>query len=132
MAFATTQMDLEIIMLHVVSQRVRHQCHILSLTCGILKKDTMNFFAEQILTQTEKLNGFQMRQGWGWQRDGLGIWDGNAIKLGCDDHCTTINVTEFIWSVKKCSVAESSANYSVLFLIYFTLLNEFITFIVVQ
>ena len=30
--------------------------------------------------------------GWG----GLGVWDGNAIKLGCDDHCTTINVIKFI------------------------------------
>ena len=27
---------------------------------------------------------------------GLGIWDGNAIKLGCDDHCTTINVIKSI------------------------------------
>ena len=25
-----------------------------------------------------------------------GVWDGNAIKLGCDDHCTTINVIKFI------------------------------------
>ena len=24
--------------------------------------------------------------------DALGVWDGNAIKLGCDDHWTTINV----------------------------------------
>ena len=22
----------------------------------------------------------------------LGLWDENVIKLGCDDHCTTINV----------------------------------------
>ena len=22
----------------------------------------------------------------------LGVWDGNVIKLGCDDHCKTINV----------------------------------------
>jgi len=22
----------------------------------------------------------------------LGVWDGNSIKLDCDDHCTTINV----------------------------------------
>ena len=27
---------------------------------------------------------------------GLGVWDGNAIKLGCDDCCTTINIIEFI------------------------------------
>ena len=28
---------------------------------------------------------------WG-QGDALGLWDGNPIKLECDDHCTTINV----------------------------------------
>ena len=28
--------------------------------------------------------------------DSLGVWDGNAIKFGCDDHCTTINVIKFI------------------------------------
>jgi len=27
--------------------------------------------------------------GWG---DVLGLWDGNPIKLDCDDHCTTTNV----------------------------------------
>ena len=32
--------------------------------------------------------------------DGLGFWDGNAIKLGCDDHCTSINVIKFI-ALKK-------------------------------
>ena len=25
-----------------------------------------------------------------------GVWNVNAIKLGCDDHCTTINVVKFI------------------------------------
>ena len=25
----------------------------------------------------------------------LGVWDGNPIKLDCDDHCTTINVIKF-------------------------------------
>ena len=29
-------------------------------------------------------------------RDGMGIQDGNAIKLGCDDDCTTINVIKLI------------------------------------
>ena len=32
---------------------------------------------------------------WGWG-DGLGVWDGNAIELDCDDHCTTITVIKFI------------------------------------
>ena len=50
MVLAATWMDLEIIMLSEDNQRVRHQCHMLSLICGISKKDTMNFFAEQILT----------------------------------------------------------------------------------
>uniref|UniRef100_A0A8D1KI03 DUF1725 domain-containing protein n=1 Tax=Sus scrofa TaxID=9823 RepID=A0A8D1KI03_PIG len=50
LAFLATWMDLEIIMLSEVSQTMRHQHQTLSLTCGIWKKDTMNFFAEQILT----------------------------------------------------------------------------------
>ena len=25
----------------------------------------------------------------------MGVWDGNAIKLGYDDRCTTINVIKF-------------------------------------
>ena len=38
MVFAATWMDLEIIMLSEVSQTMRHQHPMLSLTCGILKK----------------------------------------------------------------------------------------------
>ena len=49
-AFLATWMDLEINMLCEVSQTMRHQHQMLSLTCRIWKKDTMNFFAEQILT----------------------------------------------------------------------------------
>ena len=30
------------------------------------------------------------------RRDGLGVWDGNVVKLGCDDGCTTINIIQFI------------------------------------
>ena len=29
-------------------------------------------------------------------RDGLGVWDGTLVKLGCDDGCTTINIIRFI------------------------------------
>ena len=59
---------------------------------GNLKKG--HFFAEQILThRLWKTYGLQMRQvGAG---DELGVWDGNAIKLGCDNHCTIINVIKF-------------------------------------
>ena len=36
-----------------------------------------------------------MRQAAGWE-DAMRIWDGNAIKFGYDDCCTTINVIKFI------------------------------------
>ena len=95
-AFFATWMDLETIMLSEVSHTMRHQHPMLSLTCGIWKKDTMNFFAEQILThRLWKTYGFQMRQVGGWG-DALRVWDGNAIKFGCDDCCTTIDVIKFI------------------------------------
>jgi len=50
LAFLATWMDLEIIMLSEVSQTIRLQYQMLPLTCRILNKDTMNFFAEQIPT----------------------------------------------------------------------------------
>ena len=50
MPFAVTWMDLETIMPSEVSHTMRQQHQMLSLTCGIGKKDRMNFFAEQILT----------------------------------------------------------------------------------
>jgi len=39
-------------------------------------------------------------QVWG-SGDGLGVWNRNAIKLGCDDHCTTLNVIKFIVNLKN-------------------------------
>ena len=70
----------------------------LSLTCGIWKKDKMNF-SEQILTHRFwKTYGFQRRQFWGWG-DVLGLWDGNPIRLDCDDHCKSINVIN--WVIKN-------------------------------
>ena len=33
--------------------------------------------------------------------DALGDQDGNAMKLGCDDHCTTINVINSLTNIKK-------------------------------
>ena len=29
-------------------------------------------------------------------RDGLRVWDGNVVKLGGDDGCTTINIIKLI------------------------------------
>ena len=36
-----------------------------------------------------------MRQVGVWG-DALWVWDGNAIKFGCDDCCTPINAIKFI------------------------------------
>ena len=33
--------------------------------------------------------------------DGLGAWDRNVVKLGCDDGCTTINIIKFTELKKK-------------------------------
>ena len=30
-----------------------------------------------------------------------GVWDGNDIKLDCDNHCTTINVINPLTNLKK-------------------------------
>uniref|UniRef100_A0A8D1W105 DUF1725 domain-containing protein n=1 Tax=Sus scrofa TaxID=9823 RepID=A0A8D1W105_PIG len=55
MAFATTWMGLEINMLSEVSQTVRHQHHMLSLTCGNLKKGHNEFLCRtDIDSQTLK------------------------------------------------------------------------------
>ena len=43
--------------------------------------------------------GLQRREFGGWG-DALGLWDGNPIKLDCDDHCTTINVTNSLSNKK--------------------------------
>ena len=33
--------------------------------------------------------------------DRLGVWDGNAIKLGCDDNCITTNVINSLSNILK-------------------------------
>ena len=56
----------------------------------------MNLSAEQKQThRRQKTYSYQKRQGWEG-RDGLGVWDENVLKLGCDDGCTTINIIKFI------------------------------------
>ena len=51
-------------------------------------------------SQTLKNLWFPKERGWGGQGM-LGIWDGNVIRLGCDDHCTTINVINSLSNIKK-------------------------------
>ena len=46
-------------------------------------------------SQTLKNIWFPNETGWG-MGDALSVWDGNAIKFGCDDCCTPINVIKFI------------------------------------
>ena len=97
-AFLATWMDLEIIMLSEVSHTMRHQHQMLSLTCGIWKKDRMNF-AEQILThRLWKTYVFQKRQfggggcawGVGWKSCETGLW-WSLYNYRCDT---------FIWVIK--------------------------------
>ena len=98
MAFAATRMDLEIIMLSEVRQ---WDANIKCYHLHVESKKRHNEFLCRTDTdsQTEKLN-FQMRQVGGWW-DALRVWDGSAIKFGCDDHCTTINVIKIHWVIKK-------------------------------
>ena len=51
-------------------------------------------------SQTLKHLWFPKETGWGWV-DELGVWDGNPIKLDCDDHCTTTNVINSLSNKKK-------------------------------
>ena len=46
-------------------------------------------------SQTLKNLWFPNETGWGLAGDPLGVSEENAIKLGRDDHCTTINVIKF-------------------------------------
>ena len=61
----------------------------------------MNFFPEQVLThRLGNTYGFQMRQVEVWG-DVLGVWDGNPVKLDCDDHCTPISGINSLSNIKK-------------------------------
>ena len=47
-------------------------------------------------TDSQTLKNLQSPKETGWgDRNGLGIWDGNVLKLGCDDGCTNINIIKF-------------------------------------
>jgi len=118
LAFLATWMDLEIIMLSEVSHTIRHQHQMLSLTCGIWKKDRINFFAEQILTQQTLKNLWSPKETvWG-VGNALGSWDGNPIQLNCDDHCTTINVINSL-SNKKISATDCTTKKKTLLVVLY-------------
>ena len=51
-------------------------------------------------SQTLKNVWFPKETVWG-MGDALGLWDGNHIKLDCDDHCTAINVINSLSNKKK-------------------------------
>ena len=51
-----------------------------------------------------KTYGYQGKQVVG-ERDGLGVWDGNVLKSGCDDGCMTINT---IKNSAKCQKTKDS------------------------
>ena len=93
-AFAATWMDLEVSTLSEVSQ-VGRQHQMLSLMWYLKKGHNELLCRADTDAQTEKLMVSKSdRKGAGG--GGAGVWDGNAIILGCDGRCTTINVIEFI------------------------------------
>ena len=68
----------------------------LSLTCGISKKGHNEHLCRTDTdSQTLKNLWFPKETGWG-VRGTLRVWDGNAIKFGCGDGFTPINVIKFI------------------------------------
>ena len=84
MAFAATWMDLEIILLSEVSQTVRHQHQMLSLTCGIQKKGHYELLCRTDTdSQTLKNLWFSNETGCGvgecagvvgWKSHKIGLW----------------------------------------------------------
>jgi len=100
LAFLATWMDLEIIMLSEARPTMRHPHQMLSLPCAIWKKDRLNFFAGQMLTQT-------LKNLWSLEEAVLGVggcawavgWKSCEIRLLwslCNYRCN-----KFIWVIKK-------------------------------
>ena len=63
----------------------------LSLTWN-LKKGQDELCRTDTDSQTLQNLWFPKETCWGKWGDALGMWDGNPIKLDCDDHCLSINV----------------------------------------
>ena len=88
-------MDLEIITLSEISQTVRHQHQMLLLTSNLKKGHNELLCRTDTDSQTLKNLWFLNETDW-VVGEALGVCDGNAVKFGCDDHCTSINVIKFI------------------------------------
>ena len=73
MPHATTQIDLEIIKLSEVNQNKKDKNYMISLICGILKKDTNELIYQQIHTYGKQIYGYQKNKG--VRRNKLGVWD---------------------------------------------------------
>ena len=82
-AFAATWMDLEIIML----SEVRQTQMLYAITNMWNLKTGYNELLCRTETDSETLKNLQLPK-----KTGCGGRDGNAIKLGYDDACTTINI----------------------------------------
>ena len=79
LAFLATWIGLEIIMRSEVSQTMRHQHQMLSLSCGIWKKGHNELLCRtDTESQTLKNLWFTKETGWRWG-DALGVWDGKTI-----------------------------------------------------
>ena len=58
----------------------------------LCKTDTDSQTLKNMVSKADRLGGCG---------DELVVWNGNAIKLGCDDHCMTINVIKFILKIYR-------------------------------
>ena len=88
-------MDLEIIMLSKGSETPTS--HAITYMWNLKKRynELLCRTDADSLTLFPKQN--EVEGGW----DGLGVWDRNATKLGCDDHFTAVNVIKFTELKKK-------------------------------
>ena len=71
-------------------------------------------FRTFIAREDKSISGFKISK-WGRGRGELVFWDGNVLKLGCDDGSTTVNIVKInelkkkLWS-SFCSLAVSKPN----------------------
>ena len=93
MAFEATWMGLEIIMLGEVSQT--SMSYGITYTWNLKKGHSELLCRTDTDLQTLKNLCFPNEICCGWE-NALGVWDGNAIKLGCNDGCTTINIIKLL------------------------------------